>query len=1113
MIDWLLTCIPGRLTGRLGTRAHQQVRGWTKNNTTLRALKYGQFRSFLLRSTDHPFVFALLMGAVALIVAYLFSIQPWGFLPKLKNPALKDSFDLEAYAGVPWTVQATLVALVYPIVLSFIALMLQRRTHSSVAMRVYVLDSAVVPAGASSIGLLLVMSIQYFSIPYSSDSFLTENIAPLILFNGTWLAGNLFLTGFFLTRTIRFIQEEEQLHAYTRIAINVALRTELMSTIKQHIYVDIPYADWDFPPESDDSNKQPRVSMFSFNEGTSAVKRELNGSLVLNDVHSHFLKWVVKSWSKRAQKHKDSTQKTPRICFPQRVGEVATGEVVLCRIENGPPLKFCERMLVKSAFWYRKPRLQTLSLTTRRMLDEIGGEVVIAIERHQFGAAELNLKHLILLHEALLLACIIDCEKVAGNTATIHTSPYSLGDNHFGIEWLKPYREIASVAARYLEEDSRILRQLANIPVLIAAKLPPTPENLIIDLMLIGKHLTFQLGEWWTRKVDACLLPGVTSFNGTLPAPSSKVYEQVLTDFIGRWGQIYIRVPKNQEVKDEATWAALTARAKIYKKHINYSAEMFLNAVSRCDEVASSWFYESFIKWWGNRQYELRYDRFDIDKFQMRHATLTLADKTWPEALNFLYDGENPVTIDLADKAMNLAIHRYWESMRLYIALHLIHNAESPPSTDSRELRLAAALIKGIEQKPGGKIECLPLDDMNTVITAILELKFGLESVINHIDHFPEWLNWNNQSPEVPNWIYRWSGSQDFHSMKQSIAILLVALFVPCGRNISKNKSLIESWWKDLDKLESVGRYCSDLYREVQSPNFDSVIPVIILLQKYLGITSQIQSAKAGVANVLDELRIAAQYERIITLRVMDVDELKVKYLAKKISTLAFDPKNWTLLPNTSISLEPELLADLYSVQLKCDKKLFVTNDAGIPQDQYIDLAKTLAENIQKMTLEWSFNKRITEAKMQPVNTTSLRNNYHATVSERQNFISSVGAHCANIRTGGVNPVVFVGQAAAPRTYLAPWKWGTGSWQCPPPAGITLRSGDQSKGEPAVTFINEAPVFELNTPNGDCYVVSSSLVNVLNVAGVDTSSVLNIQWTPLNDERLKLEFNWKAGFR
>ena len=112
--------------------------------------------------------------------------------------------------GVPWGVQATLVALVYPIVLSFVALMRQRRAHSTVALRVYILDSAVVPAGASSIGLLLAMGAQYFVAPYGNQLFLAKYMAPLLLMHGTWFAGNLFLTGFFLSHTVRFIQEEER---------------------------------------------------------------------------------------------------------------------------------------------------------------------------------------------------------------------------------------------------------------------------------------------------------------------------------------------------------------------------------------------------------------------------------------------------------------------------------------------------------------------------------------------------------------------------------------------------------------------------------------------------------------------------------------------------------------------------------------------------------------------------------------------------------------------------------------------------------------------------------------------------------------------------------------
>lgn len=200
MISRLLQWLPGWVTGQVEPRARRQVSSWTQNNATLRTFKYGRFRRFLLWSTDHPLAFALFMGSMAVSVAYAIAGQQWGFMPHLTGPDLDPKFDPAAYTGVPWSVQATLVALVYPIVLSFMALMLQRKAHSTVALRAYVLDSCVVPAGASSICLLLVMGAQYFAAPYSTQGFLTEYMALLLLMNGTWFTCNLFLTGFFLTR-------------------------------------------------------------------------------------------------------------------------------------------------------------------------------------------------------------------------------------------------------------------------------------------------------------------------------------------------------------------------------------------------------------------------------------------------------------------------------------------------------------------------------------------------------------------------------------------------------------------------------------------------------------------------------------------------------------------------------------------------------------------------------------------------------------------------------------------------------------------------------------------------------------------------------------------------
>lgn len=1108
MIARLLSWLPGRLTGRAGPRARREVRGWTKNNATLRTMRYGRFRRLLLWSADHPVIFALLMGTVAAGAAYIITGNHWGSLPHLPKTKLNEKFDLAAYTGVPWSVQATLVALVYPIVLSFIALMLQRRAHSTVALRVYVLDSAVVPAGASSIGLLLAMGAQYFATPYSTPEFLDEHMASLLIMNGTWIAANLFLTGFFLSRTVRFVQEDEQRHVYTRVAVDVVLRAELTSAVKQHIFVNAPYADWNFGIESVDSDSQPQVRTFTLGRGEPVAQRDLKGSLVLHDVHLHLLKWVVRSWCKRAQlQQQDGGRHAPLISFPPMVGEVATGQIVLCSVENGPSLNSFERVLVKAAFLYRPSRQGTLSLSTKNMLEEMGIEVEAAAEQHRFGTAEDALRNVTRLHKTLLLASAADSKGVAENAATIGTSPYAWGGSSFDIEWLKPYREIGRIAVRHLDEDSRLFRTLATVPASIASVLPPKPEKLIIDAMLVGMNLSYQLGGWWTRKADANLAPGATSFSGTLPAPLSKVYEQAIIAFVGSWGHLHIRVSESKTADAAEAWVALTARALVYAKHIENSGEMFLKAVSRGDEVASSWLLDSFMKWWGNRQHELDYG--DLDEFQVRHVTLSLANKAWPEAQSFLWDGGMAVTVDTAGKALSLSIRRYWESMRLYLTVLLIHNAGPNPAPDCRELRFAAALIKGTAQHHGGNVDCWPLDDVDAVTTAVLGTVFGVETIEGRIDGFAEKLRWESEAPEVSGWIYGWSGTPtDLGSMKRAQATVLVALAVQEARRTGKNKKLVESWWKDLDKLESVARYCQDLRREVLSNDFGSVMPAVIALQTHLGTTGRIRSTRFAVARMMKELRKVALYERVLTLRSLDINEHEVRHLAEAIATHAFDPKHWPSLPGTTVQFVPGLVADPQSVRFEDDKKRYVV---GVPQQPDAGLAEHMAEYVRRQALGWSFSKRVADAGVAPANALSLRGNYQATVAELQVFISTVGALCTAMRSAGADPVVLVGKAA-PAPYLRPYKWGADSWQCPLPPGVTLRNRDSSKGESAAAFINETPVYEFDTPNGDCYVVPSAMIKTLEVGGSGTSSALSIRWTQLSDERLSFVVSWNSRF-
>ena len=1108
MLARLLAVFPGWITGRIGPRARRQVQSWTKKNAILRTLRYGYFRRSLMWSADHPLAFAIFVAASAAGVAFVAAIQNYSTPWRLGAPELNEDFDVAAYVGVPWTVQATIVALVYPIVLSFIALMLQRRSHSAVALRVYVLDSAVVPAGASSIGLLVSLGIQYFSTPYSTPCFLAQYMAPLLVMNGTWLLINVLLTGLFLSRTIRFIQEEEQRYAFTRVAVDVALRSELTSALKQHIYLNTAQSDWGFPEIGFNEGSEPRVQMIGFGKGRPEVKRDLKGNLALHDVHLHLLKYVTSTWSRRvARTAPSAVGRTPILLFPPQVGRDMSGEVILCAVVDGPPLNFVERLLVRAAFLYRSSRQGTLSLSTRKMLEEIGGEVEAAAEQQRFGVAADRFRDMLSLHSTLLLASAADAEEVAGNTAIINRSPYAWGASTFDEEWLQPYRDIGRIAVNCLDEDVRLFRAVANVPARIARQLPSRPEKLLIDAQLVGMNLAYQLAGWWTRKADASLIPGATVFSGILPAPMSKAYEQAVVEFISGWSQFRIEIPEDLRGNEAHSWQAITGRARGYAKHIDNSVRLFLKAVSRGDETGSTWLLDHLLKWWGNRQHEL--ECFDIEMdLRVHHVTMTLADKDWSMAHKFLWDGSEPITIEFAEKALNLAIRRYWESMRLYVVLLLIQNAGSNPTRDNRELRFASALILGASQRTGGTVKVLPLNTFDSVMRRILDNLFGVETALKRIDGFAESLSEERAAPEVSGWIYTWSSTPaELESMKRAQNILLVALASARRNPTFRSEELIGQWWKDIDKLESVAQYCADLRCDVLSGAFSGVHGAVSVLQQHFGNTHRIRAGCLAVATGMKWLREFSKRERQLALRVMSVDAAKVQGLLHRIASLTLEAKTLPA-PISALEFDPGLVVPSMKYSFNDLKKRYLE---GVDPGPDSGLADFISNEVRRQLLAWSFEKLVINAGLAPVNSSRPLEPYEADQSEMQNFLSKVVSQCSALIATGADPVILVGNSG-PRALLSAHWWGPDAWKCPLPAGIIVSAGETANGATAVSLINGVPVFEFEIPNGDCFVVPAGMLKTIAVAGSTASSAVSGTWSTLGDDRLEFVLCWQSGF-
>ena len=92
-------------------------------------MAYGWTRGMLMRAGEHPVQWPIIAFAVSALVSIGLHFLP-DAAPRI---TLSDNkTDLTTYFSGPWTVQAAVVALVYPIVIAFVTLLVQRRNAKSI---------------------------------------------------------------------------------------------------------------------------------------------------------------------------------------------------------------------------------------------------------------------------------------------------------------------------------------------------------------------------------------------------------------------------------------------------------------------------------------------------------------------------------------------------------------------------------------------------------------------------------------------------------------------------------------------------------------------------------------------------------------------------------------------------------------------------------------------------------------------------------------------------------------------------------------------------------------------------------------------------------------------
>ncbi len=1106
MINWLLSplaWLPGFILGKASAEGRSIRNGWFRQNATVQAHRRSWCQILLVWASSHPLQFTGLVAAISAGSAKV-ATSRFAEAVGVHAPTLKSDFDLPAFVGVPWSVQATIVGLVYPIVISFIALMLQRRSHSTAALRLYALDCAVIPAGASSIGLLIALSLEFFGALHAAER-KEAVMLPLLALDATWFVVNLALTAYFLARTIRFLQDDEQALTLKKLAVDAVLRQELASIITQKVSARAPQLRWGLAV-TPALRSDPTIQMLVWGaDPISQVMRQVKAGEVIADMHLRLLGWVGRRWLQRASVHvSKKDQVGPRLQFRGVGDQSPAGVKVLCAVTDGPNLTGIERAVVRMAYDVRRGRDVALGLSTGEILGELALECQSQAESGQFAKAEAVFQEQLELHKILLRACAFTVEGEPDSAALLQPEGGWPGDRMLQALWLDKYDELARMSVALLDKDNRLFRLVAYVPAALTSVLPPRPSTLVSSSQDSTTVLAHQLGLWWIRQAQlANLRPGI-GLGGQLPAPLDKVYESALTSLIGAWNSVHVGAPRVQADGAATRWKDLVARCLVYADHIDHSAKLFLDAMARGDEVASTRYVDHFLKWWGLHSSELELSNLEYDS-DFDQVDLSIAAKSWDEVVNQLSVPGMPFSPLLAERALSLGLRRYWESMRVLLILLCMKNAGIAPSADSRELRMAAALVKKEPLHTGSDVEADEVDDPSVTLNRLIAVSFGERSTLERLDAFCNRLRWDGQVPEVPGWPYSWSGTQmSVSSLMPQQAQLLCSLVESGDISLVTAKASVERLWRDTDELGRVKEYCEQIRTYLLSDVFAQATLLVETLRKQLGRTGAVGLASVSVDLAYGRLANIAARERMLMFRSLTVSPEAVRLLAIQVAEEAFKQGS-SDRPFAEVVYEPSQSSVDLTAQMLVDKRQLVYPVADPLSGHEL---KYESKRMRSHASNWALFTHLSEKAFKPVDAHGVGAAGESTSEQSARFLAAVADECAAVSSKGHSPVVLVfpgSQSGALQSYR--WLPERGATV---PTGVVLRDGNAGAGDIAKRYINEVPIFETSTTDGACFVVPLADVSVLAVRGTDASAAVSARWEPYSDEQVLVTITWQS---
>lgn len=882
---------PGRWLSSLRYHVRRNVDQWRANNATIQELRYNRLHALVILGSRHLiFAQAILFGLGPLVSMLIALAQPsvsakWTFWLVKTDPS--------TLLATVWTVQVTLAAVVYPIVIGFITLMFQQRPSSTLRMMIFLDDSGAKLSGLSSLILCLVAAGHWLLCWAVRE----EVLLGWVLFDTVWLAINTVASIFFLYRTFEFLQTEKAERIVQRYAVDVMWRLEVQETLMTHFLMAASRVGLLPKPKLDDEMAMLRgqptvlVTPMMSQSGEPCITVESKRPQEVRNVLLRPLGWAIKRWLDRAEavdRPASGLQRGPSLYFSAFPGQSYPESVDLCRVDGAVlPTPF-ERRLIRMSYRLGRFRLRTKVPPISDLLEELSRDVLNEIEKRQMLRAKDRLDAMLDLHAAVLRSGEFRAADAKDNYALLSVRRLISVPVHDG--WARHYFPIFEAAAAAVPDNPGIFNSVAYLPAHLFAETRLLRNAAIGDRMIsLGRIELLKLGVWWTRIVEQqSNQPLGPCAPALLDARNRRSYEEVMRAFVGAWESMGKHYFDYGSRRKRAPWPDLQLTSHFQMTHLGETVLMFFDAISRGDQQMAKAISDSLEHWTPSLELNAHVDRFLVRTPHLLTMTLMEGDEaalqTDVELPEF-----SPLKRDLVQSVMAVVFDNLWTDYMLIAAYCLAQWGKECPLENSLPAQFIIHFLRQrSDSNQVGDMTSGPLG-VAVVFWGLARQKFGDQAYRAQIDSLVEKIQGVRGPEMVPGRIYTHWGTSDLDSLLDAQLIVL-CLLISTGWRAERghDREILKLLRAELNRGSILDRWLEQLLARLKDPSFKAWAAFYDCVAGKVSQTLTFDAAVSAVMESLSSFKDAVKAVHINEIQQSPIDPAELDRVAGWASEKAF---------------------------------------------------------------------------------------------------------------------------------------------------------------------------------------------------------------------------------